>query len=82
MVAGTGSTSNHIILQLLQDQDGAHGLVLEATEEVGQFRRWGVFQSTREVLVTALRESVQTTHRQNGFPGEYCHGWGYTVMIV
>jgi hypothetical protein len=74
--------SNHIVLQLFQDQDRAHGLVLEATEEEGQFRRWGVFNSTREVLVTALRESVQTTHRQDDLPGEYCHGCGYTVMIV
>jgi hypothetical protein len=74
--------SDYFVLQLVQGSDRVHGLILEATDVVGQFKRWGLFKPSRESLAATFRESIQTARRQEDFPGQYCQGLGYTVTIV
>ena len=74
--------SNYLVFQLVQSPGRVYGLILEATDIVGQFKRWGLFSSSRDELAVAFRESVQIIYRLEGLPGECCQGLGYTVMIV
>jgi hypothetical protein len=74
--------SNYLVLQLVQSPGRVHGLILEATDNVGQFKRWVLFSSSREELAVAFRESVQIKYRQEGLPRDYCQGLGYTVIII
>lgn len=67
--------SNYLVLQLVQSPGRVHRLILEATDIVGQFRRWGLFSSSRKELAVAFRESVKITHRQEGLLGSIANVW-------